>query len=273
MLDRPISEPNAAADAIRWPVVEPDRDVRCFQSVLLDLGARLGLPGMVDENGDPKFADYADYIVNHQRKPGVGPLAGFRGARWAALPPLLVGSACPVSAGIRRVRRYGVPMPESAIADGKVAAIHFTLTLDDGEVADTSRGQEPMLYLHGTGMILPGLESALEGRAAGDHFQISIEPKDGFGERRDELQHEVAREEFDTIDDLEIGMQFNVPDHDEDDTIITVVEMTADTVTVDGNHALAGQTLNFDITVREVRAATQEEIAHGHPHGTGGCSH
>ncbi|WP_295510474.1 molybdopterin oxidoreductase family protein [uncultured Sulfitobacter sp.] len=80
LLDRPISEAGAAADAIRWPVVEPDRDVRGFQSVLCDLGARLGLPGFVDDTGGQKYADYADYIVNHERRPGIGPLAGFRGA-------------------------------------------------------------------------------------------------------------------------------------------------------------------------------------------------
>ncbi len=79
LLDRPISEPGAAGDAIRWPVVEPDREVRGFQSVLIDLGARLGLPGFVDAEGAPKFRDYADYIVNHQRRPGVGPLMGWRG--------------------------------------------------------------------------------------------------------------------------------------------------------------------------------------------------
>ena len=79
LLDRPISEPDAAGDAIRWPVVEPDRDVRGFQSVLLDLGARLGLPGMVEADGTAKFKDYADYIQRHERRPGVGPLAGFRG--------------------------------------------------------------------------------------------------------------------------------------------------------------------------------------------------
>jgi sulfite dehydrogenase (quinone) subunit SoeA len=79
LLDRPISEPDAAGDAIRWPVLQPDREVRCFQSVLLDLGARLGLPGMVNEDGSARYADYADYIVNHQRRPGVGPLMGWRG--------------------------------------------------------------------------------------------------------------------------------------------------------------------------------------------------
>jgi len=79
LLDRPICEADAVADSIRWPVLEPDRQVRGFQSVLLDIGARLGLNGMVNEDGSAKFADYADYIINHQRKPGIGPLAGFRG--------------------------------------------------------------------------------------------------------------------------------------------------------------------------------------------------
>ncbi|MCC0028836.1 MAG: molybdopterin-dependent oxidoreductase [Brucellaceae bacterium] len=79
LLDRPICEADAAADAIRWPVIQPDRDVRGFQSVLVDLGVRLGLPGFVNEDGSAKYRDYADYIVNHERRPGVGPLAGFRG--------------------------------------------------------------------------------------------------------------------------------------------------------------------------------------------------
>ncbi|MGF1476232.1 MAG: molybdopterin oxidoreductase family protein [Geminicoccaceae bacterium] len=81
LLDRPICEPDMAADAIRWPVCEPDRDVRCFQSVLIDLGGRLGLPGFVDEDDQPFYRDYADYMVNHQRRPGVGPLAGWRGEK------------------------------------------------------------------------------------------------------------------------------------------------------------------------------------------------
>jgi anaerobic selenocysteine-containing dehydrogenase len=79
LLDRPISEPDAVQDAIRWPVMEPDRDVRGFQTVLLDLGARLKLPGFVDHRGRALYSDYADYIVRHERRPGIGPLAGFRG--------------------------------------------------------------------------------------------------------------------------------------------------------------------------------------------------
>jgi anaerobic selenocysteine-containing dehydrogenase len=81
LLDRPISNADGPADAIRRPVVEPDRDVRPFQSVLLDLGARLGLPGMITPDGKPRYpGGYADYIVNHERAPGIGPLAGWRGA-------------------------------------------------------------------------------------------------------------------------------------------------------------------------------------------------
>lgn len=101
LLDRPISEPDAAADAIRWPVIEPDRDVRGFQSVLVDLGARLGLPGFANEDGSPKYSDYADYIVNHVRRPGVGPLAGWR----LGSEPRGVGG--PVPAGTGR----GAPNP------------------------------------------------------------------------------------------------------------------------------------------------------------------
>jgi anaerobic selenocysteine-containing dehydrogenase len=81
LLDRPISEPDAVQDAIRWPVLEPDRDVRGFQTVLLDLGVRLRLPGFADSLGKPLYKDYADYIVRHERRPGIGPLAGFRGLK------------------------------------------------------------------------------------------------------------------------------------------------------------------------------------------------
>ncbi len=78
LLDRPICEADAAADAIRWPVIEPDRDVRGFQTVLCQLGAKMGLPGFTNDDGTAKYEDYADYIVNHQRRPGIGPLAGWR---------------------------------------------------------------------------------------------------------------------------------------------------------------------------------------------------
>ena len=78
ILDRPICEADAAADAIRWPVIAPDRNVRGFQSVLCDLGHRLALPGFINDDQSPKYKDYADYITNHIRRPGIGPLAGWR---------------------------------------------------------------------------------------------------------------------------------------------------------------------------------------------------
>jgi sulfite dehydrogenase (quinone) subunit SoeA len=107
LLDRPICEAEALADAIRWPVVEPDRDVRPFQSVLLDLGARLGLPGMVDDaDGTPEFRDYADYIVNHERRPA--------SARW------------PAGAATARPRGAARPTPTSSTATSRTAASSST---------------------------------------------------------------------------------------------------------------------------------------------------
>ncbi|MDB4614194.1 peptidylprolyl isomerase [bacterium] len=161
------------------------------------------------------------------------------------------------------------------ITENKVVHIHYTLKTASGEVVDTTEGQEPLPYLHGMGMIVPGLEAALEGKSVGDKLDIVVDPKDGFGERREELQQEVSRKEFAAIDDLAIGMQFRVPDDEaQEELVITVVDMNAHSVVVDGNHALAGQTLTFEgVTVAEVRDATEEEIEHGHPHGVGGCDH
>jgi sulfite dehydrogenase (quinone) subunit SoeA len=109
LLDRPISEPGAAGDAIRWPVVEPDRDVRGFQSVLIDLGVRLGLPGFTDDDGKAVYRDYAEYIAMHQRKPGVGPLMGFRGMAtpWGAArrTPIRLRPISPMAASFRRMFR------------------------------------------------------------------------------------------------------------------------------------------------------------------------
>ena len=161
------------------------------------------------------------------------------------------------------------------ISENKVVLIHYTLKTEKGEVVDSTEGQQPLPYLHGYGMIVPGLETALEGKSTGESLSVCVSPKDGFGELKPELKQEVDRKEFAGIDDLQIGMQFRVPDDSEEkqELIITVVDINDKTVTVDGNHALAGQTLNFDVTIGEIRDATEEEIAHGHPHGVGGCNH
>jgi len=158
------------------------------------------------------------------------------------------------------------------IAKQKVVEIAYTLTDDDGQVLDSSEGGPPLAYLHGMGALIPGLESALEGKAAGEQMQVTVLPADGYGERNDSLLQEVPRSEFKDIDDLSLGMQFRVPS-EQGDIVITVVEIGDEQVTVDGNHQLAGVTLHFDVTVHSVRDATDDEISHGHAHGEGGHEH
>lgn len=151
------------------------------------------------------------------------------------------------------------------IAENTVVAIDYTLSDDDGKVLDSSDGREPLSYLHGAGAIIPGLERELDGKAVGDELQVAIAPEDGYGQRNDALRQQVAREQFVGVDNLAVGMQFQVQTNN-GPTVITVVEIGDEIVTVDANHPLAGVTLNFAVTVREVREATAEEIEHGHVH-------
>lgn len=158
------------------------------------------------------------------------------------------------------------------VAKHTVVSIDYTLTSDDGEVIDTSDGAEPLAYLHGAGGIIPGLEKELDGKEVGDELKVAVSAEDGYGVRNEALQQEVPREQFAGIDDLELGMQFQV-DSESGPMVITVVDIADDSVMVDGNHPLAGVNLNFDVTVKEVREATQEEIDHGHAHGPHGHEH
>jgi FKBP-type peptidyl-prolyl cis-trans isomerase SlyD len=158
------------------------------------------------------------------------------------------------------------------IGKNSIVSIHYTLKDESGEVLDSSDGREPLDYVHGSGQIIPGLEGELEGKAAGDEFSVVIEPENGYGSRDDSLVHEVPRSEFETPDEIEVGMQFRVGD--EGGTVIMVVAgINDDAVTLDGNHPLAGVNLAFDVSVAEVREATEEEIkASQHVHGSGcGC--
>lgn len=156
------------------------------------------------------------------------------------------------------------------IGKHSVVLFDYTLTDDNGTVLDSSEGKEPLMYLHGAGTIIPGLEEALDGRAQGDNFKVSVAPVDAYGERNDDLQAEVSRSHFEAVDDLELGMQFRVPKEDGGHQLVTVVDIADETVTIDANHPLAGVGLNFDVDVREVREATDEEIEHGHAHGPHG---
>ena len=158
------------------------------------------------------------------------------------------------------------------IGTDSVVSIHYTLKDETGEVLDASEGREPLDYIHGSGQIIPGLENALEGKSQGEELSVVIEPENGYGTRDESLVHEVPKSEFETPDEIEVGMQFRVGD--EGGTVIMVVAGVGDEiVTLDGNHPLAGVTLSFDVSIADVREATEEEIkASQHVHGSGcGC--
>jgi FKBP-type peptidyl-prolyl cis-trans isomerase SlyD len=158
------------------------------------------------------------------------------------------------------------------IARNAVVSIDYTLTNDAGDVLDTSRGAQPLVYLHGVGGLIPGMERGLEGRAKGDAFQLKIAPGDGYGERREELVDTVPRKMFQGATEIRPGMQFQART-ERGPQVVKVIAVDADNVTIDANHELAGVTLNFDVTVVDVRPATPEELAHGHVHGPGGHHH
>ena len=153
-----------------------------------------------------------------------------------------------------------------------VVTVEYTLTDDQGEVLDTSAGQEPLAYLHGVGQIVPGLERALTGKSEGDTLDLTVEPVDAYGEHDPELVQGVPRSQFDAVDDLEVGVQLEASGPD-GDHMVTVVALDGDEVLLDGNHPLAGLTLHFDVKVIGVRDATLEELKHGHPHGPGDHHH
>lgn len=152
------------------------------------------------------------------------------------------------------------------IENNHVVALHYTLKNGDGVELDSSAGKDPLQYLHGGEGIIPGLEQELSGKEVGDKFVVTIRPEDAYGESRPELVNEVPREQFPEGQDIQPGMQFQAQGPNGETQIITVTAVTDDTITVDANHPLAGQVLHFDVSVEEIREATEEEISHGHPH-------
>lgn len=156
------------------------------------------------------------------------------------------------------------------IAKNTVVMLEYTLRGESGQILDSSEGGDPLQYLHGSGMLIPGLEAALEGKSQGDAFEVTIPPEEAYGARDDSLRQEIDRAQFGNIDNLQPGMQFRV-DAGGQNVVLTVVEVGDDTVLVDGNHALAGVTLNFNVTVGEVREATADELAGG-TSGSSCCS-
>ncbi len=155
------------------------------------------------------------------------------------------------------------------VAQNAVVSIHYTLTNDQGETLDSSAGGDPLTYLHGNGNLIPGLERELDGKQAGDKLTVKVPAADAYGVYDKSLVQQVPRRSFRGVANVSVGMQFQVPSN-AGPRMVTVTNVVGDMVTVDGNHALAGQDLNFAVEITEVREATEEEIAHGHVHGPGG---
>ena len=158
------------------------------------------------------------------------------------------------------------------ITANKVVSLSYTLRDDDGEVIDQSEDGSPLLYLHGAQNIVPGLEEQLEGVAEGESVNATVSPEKGYGLRIGEAQ-EVPRNLFPADAELAAGMQVVAHDDEGRQIPFFITGITEDTITVDPNHPLAGETLHFEVTVDSLRDATEEEIAHGHPHGPGGHHH
>jgi len=154
------------------------------------------------------------------------------------------------------------------ITSGKVVSLDYTLTDDSGKTLDSSVGGEPLAYIHGNDQIVFGLEKALNGKKVGDAFKVKVEPSEGYGIRDDAKVTTIPRSKVQGVPNLKEGIQLQAGQQ-----VVTVTKISGEDVTIDGNHPLAGETLNFDVTVRDVRAATGEEIAHGHVHGPGGHHH
>ncbi len=164
-------------------------------------------------------------------------------------------------------------MNATVVADDMVIALDYTLRLDDGEVVDSSAGDEPIRFIQGRGHILPGLERAIAGMAVGEQKAIVLDPEAGYGFYDEEAFQVLPREEFPAEIDLVVGSEVELYDEEDDLAIPAfIAEIDDDEVVLDLNHPLAGETLYFDVTVKEIRPATREELDHDHVHH-GGHSH
>jgi FKBP-type peptidyl-prolyl cis-trans isomerase SlyD len=158
------------------------------------------------------------------------------------------------------------------VAKNKVVTIDYTLTGPKGDVLDSSKGREPMAYIHGAAGIIPGLEAALEGKTAGEELAVSVAPEDAYGLRDDKMIQSVPRDRFKGVADIQPGMQFQATTPT-GPRVVTVVSLDDTSVQIDANHPLAGMPLKFDVKIVAIRDASPEELSHGHVHGPGGHHH
>ena len=156
------------------------------------------------------------------------------------------------------------------ITQHSAVTIHYRLSDQEGRLLEDSFDSEPMLYLHGTENLIPGLEAALDGKTKGEKLDVTISAEEAYGPYHDGLRQAVPLEAFGDIEDIVPGMRF-IAETEMGQRPVQVMEVKDDVVIVDGNHPLAGQSLNFSVEIVDVREASAEEIAHGHVHAQGGC--
>ena len=159
------------------------------------------------------------------------------------------------------------------ISEQKVVTMNYEVVDDQGQLIDRSEEGGPLAYIHGNGQLIPGLETALDGRGKGDKVAVDVPPEQGYGERDEEGVQTVARDQFDDSVEIEVGMQFEAEDDNEGHQIVTVAAVDGENITLDTNHPLAGKNLRFEVEILDVRDASAEELSHGHVHGPGGHDH
>ena len=159
------------------------------------------------------------------------------------------------------------------VSEQKVVTMNYEVADDQGQLIDRSEEGGPLAYIHGTGQLITGLETALAGRGQGDKIAVDVPPEQGYGERDEDGVQIVARNQFDDSVEIEVGMQFEAQDDDEGHQIVTVVAVDGENITLDTNHPLAGKNLRFKVEILDVRDASTEELSHGHVHGPGGHDH
>ena len=152
------------------------------------------------------------------------------------------------------------------IGKDKVVKIHYTLCLADGEMVDSTEGEHPFPYLHGADNIVPGLEAKLEGRQIQDRVKVRLQPAEGFGEYDEELVHEIGLDALPEAMDLIVGDEIFLLNDEDEEVPGVIEEIKSESIIVNYNHPLAGETLIFDVEVIEIRDAAPEELEHGHAH-------
>ena len=158
------------------------------------------------------------------------------------------------------------------IGNNKVVSIHYQLKDDKGHVLDSSFGKDPLVYIHGTGHLISGLEKKLNDKKVSDKIEAIIAPEDAYGMYNDEAVHQVPLSGFEGDEELKIGMQVQMQSN-QGVSIAEVTKIEGDQVTLDMNHPLAGMELHFEVEVLDIRDASKEELEHGHVHGPGGHHH